>query len=135
MLKQIYKKIIIVSLVIMIITYVTSLFFEFKVFKILLGMLVGTVLSILRIYMLNKSINRVVEMDKSNAQKVGALGYTVRYLITGVVLVMLVLYSVGALLGAAAIIIIVTKIAIYTTKIEDGDKSKLVDFDEDIKKN
>ena len=101
----------------------------FTFYFVIIGMIVGTMFAILKMYMLNSSINKVVEMDKQMAQKSATFSYGIRYMLTAMVLIGTVLYSFETFVGAAIVLVLSTKISIFSIKVTDGDKTKFVDID------
>lgn len=58
-----------------------------KIFNFSLGMIFGTLFTILKILLLEKTVNKAVDMPREQAQNYTRLHYTLRYFLTGAVIV------------------------------------------------
>lgn len=132
MLFRVNVRIMIFTLIIAIITLGLSFLFTYKLLEVIIGMIAGMLIAMIRMYTLNENIKKEVQMDVSMARKAGTFNYVLRYLLTGVALVGLVLYSPQAFIGAVIIIIFATKFAVYSIKVKNGDFSRLNDIDKQI---
>ena len=76
------------------------------------GVLFGTIFTLLKLALIKKSVDRAINMSKSNATKYTIGQYTIRYALTGVVLVVALLEPsidfIGTFLG-----LFTMKVAIY----------------------
>ncbi|WP_341875803.1 ATP synthase subunit I [Defluviitalea saccharophila] len=68
-------------------------------FGFIKGVSFGTIFSVLRLRLMEISIKKAVQMEKSRAQKYAASGYIARYILTGLVLTIAALEPSINLLG------------------------------------
>lgn len=127
MLKEIYKRVIIVSIALGMLTFGVRYFFEFSLLDALIGVACGMLLCIIRFKMLANNINQVVEMDKDVAQKMGMTGYVGRYMLTALCLIVAILYKVDTFFAMVITLVIATHISARTVKLEDEKKEVNVD--------
>lgn len=113
MLKQIFKKVLIVSCAVAFVTVLVHFFvpkLQFDLLNALIGVAGGMLLTVIRFKMLSSSINKVVELDKNIASKMSMTGYVSRYILTAVFLIGAVLYSIETFATMAITVILSTEI-------------------------
>ncbi len=89
-----------------------------------LGIVVGYAFSVFKLILMERSLNRSVEMDKQNAQSYARLQYTMRYFLTLIVLVGAVFIKEISLLGTIIGVAIVQPAAYIVGVMENRKKSK-----------
>ena len=125
MLKEIYKKVMVVSLAIGFITVLVHLLvkqIQFDLLDALIGVAFGMLLCIVRFKMLYKSILKEVDTDVNLAKKVGMTGYIARYILTAVVLVLAVLYKLETFITLAVTLVLATEISARLVKPQTSEK-------------
>lgn len=125
MLKQIYKNVILTSLVVAFITVLVHFFiksFTFDLLDALIGVAAGMLLCVLRFKLLNDSIEKAVETDKDLAKKVGISGYVTRYILTAVCLILAVLYKLDTFVTMAVTLVLATEIGARLSVPQDKKK-------------
>ncbi len=124
MLKKLIRNIIICNIIFILIAFLVSAFYPFDVVYFALGILTGTIFTIAKLILMNRSITRTVEMKKNLAGITTFINYLVRYLLTGVALYMMIKISFTLFWASVLSMIFATKIGIYTVKgnVLDGNR-------------
>lgn len=74
-------------------------FFQIKLSNFILGMVFGTAFSVLKIMLLERTVNKAVDLPKENAVNYTRMHYTLRYFLTGAVVVVAALSPWISLFG------------------------------------
>lgn len=86
-----------------------------------LGILLGYALSCIRLVLLEKSLNKSVEMEKESASNYARLQYMVRYFLTLAILIVVAVTDVASLLGTLIPLLLVQP-AVYIVGIKEKEK-------------
>ena len=78
---------------------ITQIWFPTQTFKFVYGIFFGTIFSVLKLILLEKTLSKSVQFSQGKAQNYVRLHYTLRYFLTGVVL------AVAALKGGISAVI------------------------------
>lgn len=84
---------------------IVSLFYKFEPLpKFTLGLVSGTLVSIIKVFSMDKSINKIVDMDEQDAKTRGQLYSTLRYFITFAYVALVIVFRkyigvIGAIIG------------------------------------
>lgn len=95
-----------------------SLFTE-NILSFFIGFLLGTGFSMLKLILLEKTISRAMEMPQEKAINYTRLHYTLRYILTGVVLLIAVFRKEQIDLIAVIIGLIILRPAIYLVALKE----------------
>ena len=100
------KRIIFLTAAFGLIFFGVGIFFTDNVLYFAKGIVFGTVFSVLKVILLEKTLKKAVDMGQANAQNYTRLHYSIRYFLTGVVVVVAALVKSislpGVVLGLAA---------------------------------
>ena len=125
MLKEINKRIILISVFLGIVAFALDFFIkDYSMLNALIGVAAGMLLSIVRFLMLDRSIKKITEYDPDAAKKLGMSGYVTRYIITAICLIVAVLYSLETFVALFVTVILTTQIAARTVKVSDEEGGK-----------
>jgi len=89
----------------------------FSFFPFLLGVIMGAGVTILRIVMLERAVNKALEMDQERAANYLRLQHLLRYLVTGAVLVAAALLPPVNLWGAIAGVMTMPVATFFSKKV------------------
>ena len=78
---------------------VTGIWFPDEIFKFAYGVLFGCIFAVLKLILLERSLNKSVNMPEGQAQNYIRLHYMLRYFLTGVVLAVAAVRGISALIG------------------------------------
>lgn len=90
------------------------------------GLLFGTIFSILKLILLEKTLNKAMDMNIKNASNYTRLHYSLRYFLTGVVLVVAALDEGMNLIGTI-IGLLTLRISVYLVNIKMAKAEKKSD--------
>lgn len=118
------KKLISVTAVMGLIALVAGMFFVDNKLYWTAGIVVGTVVSLVKIYLLEKVLNKAVEMEPKDANNYTRINYTVRLLLSVAVVVGACFIEqinvIGVLIG-----LLLVQPAAYATNFMCGNKEKV----------
>lgn len=107
-----YKALMIGTVVIGVIFIILGLFFHGDKLAWAKGVAFGTIFTGLKLALIKKTVDKAINMSKSDAEKHTVGQYTIRYILTGVVLVVALLEPSISFAGAV-VGLFTMKIAIY----------------------
>lgn len=107
-----YKALMITTIAIGIIFILLGLIFHKERLIWTKGVLFGTIFTVLKLALIQKTVNKAIEMSKSDAEKHTMGQYTIRYILTGVVLVVAI-FEPSISFAGVVIGLFTMKIAIY----------------------
>ncbi|MBR1738087.1 MAG: ATP synthase subunit I [Firmicutes bacterium] len=87
------------------------------------GIIFGTVFSILKVILLEKTLKKAVNMGQANAQNYTRLHYSLRYFLTGVVVVVAALVKSISLLGVVLGLAAMTPAVFIAGKMENNGEN------------
>lgn len=125
MLKEINKRIILISVFLGIVAFALDFFItDYSMLNALIGVAAGMLLSIVRFLMLDRSIKKITEYDPDAAKKLGMGGYITRYILTAICLIVAILYSLETFVAMFVTVILTTQLAARTVKVSDEEGGK-----------
>ena len=78
---------------------VTGIWFPGEIFRFSYGVVFGCIFAVLKLILLERSLNKSVNMPEGQAQNYIRLHYMLRYFLTGVVLAVAAVRGISALIG------------------------------------
>ncbi|NLL70363.1 MAG: ATP synthase subunit I [Epulopiscium sp.] len=89
-----------------------------------LGLIVGTGFSIIKLYMMERSIQRSIQMDAKRASAYTTFQYIFRYTLTAIVLSIIAITQPTVAIFSAALGMITMKMAVYLYSFQEKRKTK-----------
>lgn len=117
---QLSVNMIVISLVIGII----GSFFVQDLYPFWLGLMVGTFFSIIKLYMMEKSIQKSIQMDPKKASLYTTFQYLFRYVLTAIVFIIIATTQPTVAIFSTALGMITMKIAVYLYSFQEKRKKK-----------
>ncbi|WP_250278064.1 ATP synthase subunit I [[Clostridium] colinum] len=117
------KQIIITTIALFCITFGISTFIVSDIKSFLIGLIFGTIFSILKLILLEKTLNKAMEMTEQKAINYTRIHYTLRYFLTFVVLLIAVYKDfniVGVIIG-----ILLTVPSVYIVNFKSKNKPNI----------
>ena len=119
------SKKIIINMIIIFFVALTAIFFIKFIWSYIIGLFIGTFISIARLILLDRAINKSLDMPKETAQKYIYAQYMLRYILTGLVLFLVItnkninknISAVGFIIGLLSL-----QIATYMTGFNKNKK-------------
>lgn len=99
-------------------------FFQINIFNFIVGMFFGTAFTVLKILLLDRTLNKAVDMPEEKAVNYTRLHYTLRYFLTGVVIVVGALNPRVSLLGVVVAMVLLRPSAYLTSKQEKKENNE-----------
>ena len=93
---------------------VVGLFFTSEKLSWVLGVAIGSVTAMIRVIMLESTIQKAVDMQKKDSEAFGRVGYNTRLLFTGAVIVAVAVTKCASLIGVIVGIVLVQPAAYIT---------------------
>jgi len=87
------------------------------------GLTLGTMFSVLKVYLLSKTLKKAISLEPANARNYARLHYTLRFLLTGVILAVSALEPSISFLGTC-IGMLTLQIAAYSTNFLISSQKK-----------
>lgn len=97
-------------------------FFQINFVYFTIGMLFGMIFTILKVLLLDRTLNKAIDMPEENAVNYTRLHYTLRYFLTGVVIVVAALNPKVSLLGVVLALLVLRPAAYLTSRGEKDEK-------------
>ena len=117
------KKLSTVIAVLGLIALVVGLFFAGNKIYWIVGIVLGTVASLIKVYMLERTLDKAVDMDPKNANNYTRANYTMRLVVSVVIVVLACIVEqinvVGVLIG-----LLLVQPAAYITNFNTANKEK-----------
>lgn len=103
---------------------IVGLFFAGNKIYWIVGIVLGTAVSLVKVYMLEKTLNRAVDMDPKNANNYTRANYTMRLVVSVVIVVLACVVEqvnvIGVLIG-----LLLVQPAAYITNFITANKEKI----------
>lgn len=96
-----------------VIIFIIGIFFTGNIITWLAGLGAGTLLAIGRVFFLAKSLDRSVDMDKETAAKTAQAHYTLRYVVTLVLAVAVILMGANPIGVIVGLVLVQPAVYIY----------------------
>ncbi|NMA83906.1 MAG: hypothetical protein GX962_08590 [Epulopiscium sp.] len=100
-------------------------FFVKDLWPFWLGMITGTICSVVKIYMMEASINKALQMDKKQANLYTNVQYILRYTLTAGVLIVLAITQPPIAILGGTIGLFTMKIAVYIYQFQENKNKKI----------
>lgn len=97
-------------------------FFVKSLWPFWLGMVAGTACSIVKIYMMESTIDKALQMDKKQASLYTNLQYMLRYALTAGVLIVIAMTQGGVGILGAGLGLMTMKIAVFIYQFQENKK-------------
>lgn len=116
------KKIILVMLSLNLIAIFISVFFGYDIQKFIMGILFGFIFSTLKLVLLEKTLNRAIDMKGQRAENHMRLHYIARYFLTFAILIIAALRQDILNLYAVIISMLLLRPAVYIVNLKEKKK-------------